>query len=193
LAALRSAIAQDHLGKVDMKKRQKKSFAFGTAAQLAAEISRDPGTVSRWLKRPDWPVKRKPPWSHDDIAVIAAWAEGLAPNLAAPAPDTDISKLSPERRARLKKLIEEGRLLEIKRKREEGQIVDVDLVRQWIMQDGTEVMAGLRSIRSLALKMEGMSLQQREQLLEQWAKTLCNEYLSRPQRPPLDQIFGDKK
>ncbi len=59
-----------------------------TVASLARRCKRHRGTVTRWLKREDWPVRQVPPWSDDDVTAIESWMEYLQEDRAAePEPD----------------------------------------------------------------------------------------------------------
>lgn len=46
---------------------------FETITAFASAASRDKGTVSRDLKRPDWPISPQPPWDADDLIVYLDW------------------------------------------------------------------------------------------------------------------------
>lgn len=58
-----------------------RNFSAAGVRELARLIHRNPGTVSRWLRRPDWPFARTPPWNAVKVLI---WANAtLAPNPAA--------------------------------------------------------------------------------------------------------------
>src|SRR5206468_4286982 len=44
-----------------------------TRNDLARQLGVSAGTVTRYLARPDFPVKRKPPWSSADVGRIRHW------------------------------------------------------------------------------------------------------------------------
>lgn len=53
---------------------------------LAKRVGRSPSTVHAWLQRDDFPVRRKPPWSADDVVVVRRWSNELQPDRAEHAP-----------------------------------------------------------------------------------------------------------
>jgi hypothetical protein len=59
-------------------------LAAAGVRELAGLIGRSHSTVSKWLRRPDWPFARTPPWN---AVKVLAWAKAnLAPNPAAGMP-----------------------------------------------------------------------------------------------------------
>jgi len=56
-----------------------------TEFRKAAGVSKS--TMSRYVRRPDWPVKRFAPWSKADLAKVRRWRRGLQENRAQDAPD----------------------------------------------------------------------------------------------------------
>jgi hypothetical protein len=50
---------------------------INSGRQLAAALGIGESTVREYLKRPDFPVRRTPPWPAGDIAKIAAWRKEL--------------------------------------------------------------------------------------------------------------------
>lgn len=53
---------------------------YETNEALALAVRRNPGTVSRWRRRPDWPVRRDPPWSGADVETVKRWAVEMRRN-----------------------------------------------------------------------------------------------------------------
>ncbi len=59
-----------------MSKRQ--SAAASSQAQLTAVMNVSRKTVAEWVKRADWPVRRRAPWSWGDVHKIREWRKGLS-------------------------------------------------------------------------------------------------------------------
>lgn len=55
-------------------KNRRNARNFTTAAALAKALGRHPSTVSRWLRRDDWPYARRPPWPRKSLPDIVEWA-----------------------------------------------------------------------------------------------------------------------
>jgi hypothetical protein len=54
-----------------------------TVTELASQVGRCIGTVSRWTRRDDWPFARRGPWGAVTVERIKTWAaDTLAPNPA---------------------------------------------------------------------------------------------------------------
>lgn len=112
-----------------------------TVTALAASIGRSKQAVSKWTKREDWPFSRKPPWDRSALPKIRHWAQYNLKQDGTPAPASEpldsLETPAPtdrqdERAAKLKVLDERGRILELQRKREEGQLLAVEDVRnEW--------------------------------------------------------------
>jgi hypothetical protein len=58
---------------------------FGTQGALQRELGIGKSTMSRWVRRDDWPVRRCPVWDAGDLFVIRRWQAELQPNRADPA------------------------------------------------------------------------------------------------------------
>lgn len=58
-----------------------------TIRGLARKCGVSDAAVRKWLKRPDWPLARKPPWSDAQIEKIADWRQTLQDNRASPSAD----------------------------------------------------------------------------------------------------------
>jgi hypothetical protein len=55
----------------------KSTKAVESVAALARILNRHRGTCLRWTQRPDWPVRRSPPWSAAQARTIRLWAATL--------------------------------------------------------------------------------------------------------------------
>lgn len=51
---------------------------------LARRCGRSRATIGRWVKRADWPVRRRGPWSAKEVEAILGWMKLLSPNPADP-------------------------------------------------------------------------------------------------------------
>ena len=155
-----------------MKRKQQ----ITSARQLAELVERSNVAVSKWLKDSRWQFG-PPPWPRAVVPQIKAWAaEMLAPNPAAGMVAADPMDARTERRAKIRLLIERGTKLQIER-----QLLTGDLIRRQDVEDrecrqAQAVKQELMGAKLLALKMEGLTLLQREILLENWARGVCNKF-----------------
>lgn len=156
-----------------------KSAAKLSIRALAKALGRDDSTVRDWLKSGRWPFG-KGPWSESQLPQIRAWMATLQPNRAAgdsdalelPSP-TDSKK---ERILKMKILAERGKILEQQRKKNDAELLDKTAVQQKETAQAMVVMNELLTLRALAVKMEGLNLQQREQLLEATARDIARKF-----------------
>ena len=109
-------------------------------SQLAAAMDVSRNTVTKWVKREDWPVSRRAPWSWTDVHKIREWRRGLsgaAEREAEAESETDNGVLealqaSPERLAKLRLMLTRREILELDRGIKAGEFVklaDVEAVR----------------------------------------------------------------
>ena len=93
------------------KSQRKPDIAAHNQTRLAALFKVSCKTVTVWLRRPDWPTRRRAPWSWDDLDTIRDWRWSLRDagdqEAAAHAESTSIGNLranieaNPERLAKL--------------------------------------------------------------------------------------------
>jgi hypothetical protein len=158
-----------------MKKKEKRL----SIRELAKRLGKSPSAVRKWVTSSRWPFGAGP-WAEADLSAITQWAAALQPNRAAgevdaiELPSPSDSKL--ERKLKLKILAERGRILELDRKKKDAELVDRASVLQRETAQAMIVMNELLTIRTLAAKMEGAALQQREQVLETWARDTARKF-----------------
>jgi hypothetical protein len=56
---------------------------FETQGQFQRALAVAKSTMSRYLRRSDWPVRRTAPWNTEDLATVQRWRVGLQENRAA--------------------------------------------------------------------------------------------------------------
>lgn len=131
-----------------------KSASIPTIRELAKLVEKDTGTVSRWLKRPDWTFDRKGPWKPEIVPEILRW---VANNLRAPTIDHDPGKPKGGRLTELReeKLTEEIRKLraqantfEAAYARECGKLLDAPAVEQEWASIGSVVRNDFQNLSS---------------------------------------------
>ena len=69
--------------KMARKMQTRAPAAASTATELAEALGIAGSTVSRYLRRADWPTGRAPPWSPGEIERIRRWRAGLQEDRAA--------------------------------------------------------------------------------------------------------------
>ena len=55
---------------------------YRTQTEFHKVLKVSKSTMSRYVHRPDWPVKRRPPWNRADLKAVQRWREGLQENRA---------------------------------------------------------------------------------------------------------------
>ena len=113
------------------KRSQRKTIS--NQSQLAGLVDRTPKTISLWVRRADWPVRKRPPWSLSELHTIREWSKGLkhAAERAAGEPGlaggngTGLADLrnNPERMAKLQLTVSRRALLELERGIKAGEFV----------------------------------------------------------------------
>lgn len=102
-----------------------------TQRDLARTFSTTEATVSRWLKRSDWPVRRRGPWSEQDIETIEQWRLLLQDDRSG----KSRSPVSPDAKHRADTLLKVHRARKVKAEADmaEGRVVDRDLLELGIV------------------------------------------------------------
>jgi hypothetical protein len=109
-----------------------------TLGELSGLVERDPGTVSRWTKRDDWPFAKKAPWSRGDVPKILRWvADTLERDTRPDRGEGDDESADDTKALRKQKLREEVRKLranadqaETALAKERGSLIDAGEVEQ---------------------------------------------------------------
>lgn len=57
---------------------------YQTQTEFRKVLKVSKSTMSRYVHRWDWPVRRNPPWSRADLIAVNRWREGLQENRADP-------------------------------------------------------------------------------------------------------------
>lgn len=181
-------------GKRDRKRNQ---------AWLAKRLKITQQRVSALLKREGW---RWPKWGWTDAEVdeIRAWHRGLREENPATASDpmagvavggdsvaaaageidddeTDPRELlkritNPEKRIKLAGVIERAAKCQVDRELLLGGYLKKEDVEARDVRKVQAVRQELSNVRLLALKMEGMDLIERERVLEDWARGVCQKF-----------------
>jgi hypothetical protein len=145
---------------------------------LAAAVGKSPSAVRKWVRHSSWAFGPGP-WATTLVPKIKTWAAAtLAPDRAAgqiaPEP-TDAGGLTKHDlelrhlRGKIKKLElgigKESKLLVLRSDVESREVRQAQVVKQELM-----------GVKGLAVKMEGMTVLQRENLLESWARAVCEKF-----------------
>lgn len=103
-----------------------------TLAELAELVQRDPGTVSRWAKRADWPFAKKSPWSRSDVPKILRWVADTLERDTRPAGDEAADETKTLRKQKLREEVRKLRAnadqAETALAKERGKLLDADEV-----------------------------------------------------------------
>jgi hypothetical protein len=96
---------------------------IGLRVELAAKLGLTPQSITRYLSREDWPVRREPPWTQLDLEVIRKWREGLQEDRSADAP-ADLKNVG--------RLLKQEQLIftRVKREQLQGKLVEKDLLER---------------------------------------------------------------
>lgn len=111
--------------------------AIRTQNDLCNELGVAKSTVSKYLKRPDWPVKKRGPWTTVDVEKIRVWRVGLQDDRSEKA-KTSVSRTSEgspnygEMKAKgtAIKALADGEQAVIKARLLKGQVVDHEVVER---------------------------------------------------------------
>ena len=147
---------------------------------LASALGVNAGQVSRWSKRPDWPVARKGPWSESDLAKVVEWRKGLQEdrNEANPANPADaIRELGPERQWKLRLIAARVAKLEAEHK---------ELTQKYVLKTEVEAerVARVHEVRAALMNLGGIvadldvcrNAAEREDAVRKWAKSICDRF-----------------
>lgn len=115
--------------------KRKTGPAARSQAQLSAVIGVSRQTITQWIKRADWPVRRSAPWSSADVHKIREWRKGLSGAAEREADQADTVdagggngviqalQASPERLAKLRLHLVRREILELDRAIKAGEYV----------------------------------------------------------------------
>jgi hypothetical protein len=155
--------------------------ALGVTSKTAHKYVNDP----RWVKAG---LSKTGPWSDAQVEKARVWRRKYYPSSAADAalvaelpghaadPLSEIRDLSPVKKAQLQLVVERAAKLKIERELLLGGYLKKEDVDRGRIERVASVRQELANIRLLALKMEGKGLQDREQILEDWARAVCRKF-----------------
>jgi len=138
--------------------------------------------VSKYTRDDRWEFGGGP-WTATEVKEIRAWRRRHYP--ADDDPLAELQDLSQERRAKLQLVVERTIAVKFKNQLAAGGLLDKHEVERGRVERVAAVKAAMMAIRHLAVKMEGKGLQEREQILEDWARGVCNRFAAPdPTDPP---------
>jgi len=139
-------------------------------------------SVSKYTRDDRWEFGGGP-WTATEVKEIRAWRRRHYP--ADDDPLAELQDLSQERRAKLQLVVERTIAVKFKNQLAAGGLLDKHEVERGRVERVAAVKAAMMAIRHLAVKMEGKGLQEREQILEDWARGVCNRFAAPdPTDPP---------
>lgn len=169
-----------------MAKKSKAVNGELSIAGLAKAVSRSDTAVAQWLKSDRW-IFGPGPWPASIVPAVQAWAKKTLRAVVSTVQASEVIRPSDDeatKRVKLKILINRVAEQDLRFKRDtleydklRGLVIDRAEVEKHETAQCVVIVHELRSLRGLALKMEGMNLQQREQCLEDFEKHLRNEAL----------------
>ena len=149
---------------------------------LAGAIGVSQPIVSKYTRDDRWEFGGGP-WTATEVKEIRAWRRRHYP--ADDDPLAELQDLSQERRAKLQLVVERTIAVKFKNQLAAGGLLDKHEVERGRVERVAAVKAAMMAIRHLAVKMEGKGLQEREQILEDWARGVCNRFAAPdPTDPP---------
>jgi hypothetical protein len=104
------------------------STKFQSARDLAKAADVSHTAVNRWVKHPEWPFSRKPPWKRSDLPAILRWAADiLRPAAADDGSSDEMKALRKEKlRQEIRKLMANANQAETSLAKERGYLHDAD-------------------------------------------------------------------
>lgn len=156
---------------------------YPNRARLAAALDVRRPTVTRLMRRDDWPVGKSPPWTAQDVAVIQRWrADALREDRAhqehQPVADPAVKALRQRKlEQEIRKLQAQADGAELALSKERGELVPRLEVEDAFVARITMVRESLqRLVRSLPIALIGLDLPAMEQVLESTFRGVCNDY-----------------
>lgn len=113
------------------------------------------------------------------VSPVVGDLDGVGGDALADGADTGMEGLSVERREKLRLVIERRVTMQTDRELLLGNYVKKEDVDRERLARVAAVKTELTNVRLLALKMEGKPLTQRETILEDWARDVCNKFAGR--------------
>lgn len=163
-----------------MKKQLK---TYRTRKELASAMNRDPGTITRWIGDPGWPVGKAGPWSLADAGKVKEWRDRVQQALADDEDVRDVLAVSDKgdtdtmRAAKLDVLKERAAKLRIERRQLEGKLLDADAVERGQVERIEAVKAAMSAlVNTLPPKLVGLGATAMEPVLLAEFRALCNGF-----------------
>lgn len=98
----------------------------GTSRALARTLGVSPAAVAGYLKREDWPSRRQPPWSSDDVAKIRQWKAWLQEDRSGKAEEDQFGP-NAKQRADVALKLYRARKLKLEAQLLEGKVIEREL------------------------------------------------------------------
>lgn len=174
------------------KKTRRRATTKFSLRGLANALGKKHPSVRRWIRHADW--KFGPgPWPKDQLPEIQFWADDHLRKNPGEGQFASESKASrKERRAKLQVLIERAAKLRLDRELMGGIYIRRSEVEASRVARVQVVRRELSNIRLLATKMQGMNLIKMEELLENWARGVCQKFASGEDEEPVEKkTVGD--
>ena len=163
------------------KKTKRISSADAASARSLAKIMhRSPNTISKWIRKTNWPLpkNRRGPWSAADVKIICAWAEKtLAENPA----KMDESRLASAqenaetRKLRRRMIAARTRLMEIEGDRKSGRLIDRSFVEKLVIDSFRTLADGLNQVRKLCPEADALITEAIAAAELQWRQNSAKE------------------
>jgi hypothetical protein len=172
-------MASRRSAKTSRKKAAARILSAGGVRELASLIGRSPGTVSRWLRRLDWPFARTPPWN---AAKVLAWANVmLAPNPAAQAQPVDstgedAATARLERQARAQVYAARAMLARQTYENRSAKLHDAEACRQRRQRQKEAIQNALQEIVHLAPALVGQPKEEIERRLTECTNGILDRF-----------------
>lgn len=170
---------------------------YKTQAAFAKALDVHRGTMSKWTDRPDWPVRKSPPWSTADLAAVQKWrADNLREDRAALDHGDDHGETLELRKAKLtqeiRKLTAQASAAELSLEREAGKLLSREEVDRGQVERVALVRNAMRLAgRKLSVKLQGVTaFPEIERIVDEEMQYVCNSFAN-GETPYADEQDGD--
>lgn len=150
-------------------------MSIDSGRKLALELGVSQKTVREYLARPDWPVRKAPPWPAGDVERVRKWQATLQEDRAAE--DEGEGKARTINLGyKLERMLHER----VKRKRAEGSVVERALLDGALEALAKLFVASLAELeRSLPLQLAGLDPGQVEKVVKDRVRSIREQLASR--------------
>ena len=153
--------------------------------QLGSLLSVSVKTANKYIHDDRWPFGVGP-WGDSLIPKIVAWRDKYYPSADGPTEATTPAtrgddplselRLNPERLVKVKLAIAREAQIQLDMKLKAGNLIEREEVERGRVERIAAVRQELGNIRLLALRLEGLSLPDRERAMEEWARGVCRKF-----------------